>query len=45
VVVAVEESEGLLLEEEEDGVQELEVFGKVVELFKREGVRSNIHGR
>jgi hypothetical protein len=27
VVVAVEECQGLLLEEEEDGVKELEVFG------------------
>ena len=32
VVVGVEESQGLLLEDEEDGVNELKVFGQVVEL-------------
>lgn len=32
VVVAVEEGEGLLLEEEEAGIQKLEVLGEVVEL-------------
>lgn len=32
VVVAVEESEGLLLEEQEDGVEKLQVLGKVVKL-------------
>lgn len=32
VVVSVEEGQGLLLEEEEDGVDQLEVLGEVVEL-------------
>lgn len=32
VMVGVEEGEGLLLEEEEAGVEELEVLGEVVEL-------------
>ena len=32
VVVGVEEGERLLFQEEEDGVEELEVFGQVVEL-------------
>ena len=32
VVVGVEEGEGFLFEEEEDGVDEFEVFGEVVEL-------------
>ena len=33
MVVGVEEGQRLFLEEEEDGVDELEVFGKVVELW------------
>lgn len=32
MVVGVEEGEGLLLEEKEDSVDQLEVFGEVVEL-------------
>jgi len=32
VVVGVQEGEGLLFEEEEDGVDEFEEFGQVVEL-------------
>jgi hypothetical protein len=32
VVVGVEEGQGLLLEEEEDGVYQFEVFGEVVQL-------------
>lgn len=32
MVVAVQEGQGLLLEEQEDGVQELQVLGEVVEL-------------
>lgn len=32
VVVGVEEGQGLLLEDEEDGVQELDVFVDVVQL-------------
>ena len=32
VVVGVEEGQGLLLEDEEDGVNQLEVLGEVVEL-------------
>ena len=32
VVVGVQESQGLLLEEEEHGIDELDVFGQVVEL-------------
>lgn len=32
VVVGVEEGQGLLLEDEEDGVDQLEVLGEVVEL-------------
>ena len=32
VVVGVQEGQGFLLEEEKDGVDEFEVFGKVVEL-------------
>ena len=32
VVVGVEEGQGLLLEDEEDGVDELEVLGEVVKL-------------
>jgi hypothetical protein len=32
MVVAVEEGQRLLLEEQEDGVKELEVLGEVVEL-------------
>jgi hypothetical protein len=35
VVVGVQEGEGLLLEEEEAGVEEFEVFGEVVELERR----------
>lgn len=34
VVVAVKEGQGLLLEEQEDGVEQLKVFGQVVELEK-----------
>jgi hypothetical protein len=34
VVVAVEEGQGLLLEEQEDGVEQLQVLGQVVELEK-----------
>jgi hypothetical protein len=33
MVIGVEESQRLLLEEQEDGVDEFKVFGKVVELF------------
>lgn len=32
VVVAVEESQGLLLEEQEDGVEQLKILGQIVEL-------------
>jgi hypothetical protein len=32
VVVGVEEGQGLLLEDEEDGVDQLEVLGEVVKL-------------
>lgn len=38
VVVGVEESKRLLLENEEDGVDEFEVLGEVVQLFKLEGL-------
>jgi hypothetical protein len=41
VVVAVEEGEGLLLEEEEAGIQKLEVLGEVVELEKRRHMRQH----
>ena len=33
VVVGVQEGEGFFLEEEEDGVEEFEVFGEVVQLL------------
>lgn len=33
VVVGVEEGQGLLLEEQEDGIEQFEVFGQVVQLF------------
>lgn len=39
VVVGVEESKRLLLENEEDGVDEFEVLGEVVQLFKLEGLQ------
>ena len=32
VMVGMEKGEGLLLEKEEDGVDKLEVFGKIIEL-------------
>jgi hypothetical protein len=35
VVIGVQESKGLLLEEEEDGVNQLEVLGEIVELVQR----------
>lgn len=36
MVVGVEEGEGFLLEDEEDGIDEFEVFGEVVHLNKSE---------
>lgn len=44
VVVAVEEGEGLLLEEQEDGIQQFEVLGEVVQLFDKKHV-SNTYSR
>jgi hypothetical protein len=38
VVVGVEEGQGLLLEDEEDGVQELDVFVDVVQLCMEKAV-------
>jgi hypothetical protein len=35
VVVGVEEGQGLLLEDEEDGIDQLEVLGEVVKLENR----------
>jgi hypothetical protein len=41
VVVGVEEGQGLLLEDEEDGVQELDVFVDVVQLYEWQVSRAN----
>jgi hypothetical protein len=41
VVVGVEEGQGLLLEDEEDSVQELDVFVDVVQLCERQVSRAN----
>jgi hypothetical protein len=44
MVIGVEEGQGLLLEDEEDGIDEFEVFGQVIHLGSVRGYRQGPRG-